>query len=173
MKRQIVFIVGFVALFFGTNVFAETNLGKVAYCDVTKAFDEYTKTKEYDANLSKKHEEYQKERNTRIDKIRESQGKLSILKEDEKNKLQAQIDKDSAELTEFDRTKQTDMRKERDEKIQNILKDIENTINEISQKESYSMVFNDKVLLYAADQFDITQQVLKSLNEKYPAPAQK
>ena len=161
------FILGFL-LFLNTSVFGETNLGKVAYCDVTKVFDEYTKTKENDAVLSKKHDEYQKERTSRIDKIREAQGKLSILKEDEKNKLQAQIDKDAAELTELDRQKQTDMRKERDDKIRDILVDIEKAINDISTKDAYSMVFNDKVLLYTDKQFDITDQVIKALNDKYP-----
>jgi len=167
MKQQGIFILGFL-LILSTNIFAETNLGKVAYCNVTKVFDEYAKTKDNDAVLAKKHDEYQKQRTSKIDKIREAQGKLSILKEDEKNKLQAQIDKDAADLNEFDRQQQTDMRKERNDKITVILEDIEKAINEISAKETYSMVFNDKVLLYTDKAFDITDQVVKVLNEKYP-----
>ena len=147
---------------------AETNLGKVAYLNVDKVFDQYNKTKEYDEALSKKHEAYEAERNKRVEKIREATGKLSVLKEDERNKLQAQIDKDTAEFNEFDRQQQTDLRKERDEKMREILLEIEKDVNEYAEKEGYSLIINDKVLIFGKDEFDVTEQLIKILNEKYP-----
>ena len=53
--------------------------GKVAYVDFSRLFDEYGKTKEYDAVLEKKHSEYEAARNKKLEKIRDEQNKLSLL----------------------------------------------------------------------------------------------
>ena len=42
-------------------------------------------------------------------------------------------------------------------------------ITDFAQKENYSLVINDRVLVYTTKEMDITDQVIKLLNEKYPA----
>ena len=140
---------------------------KIAYVNLSRVFDEYGKTQEYDAVLSKKQDQYEQERNVKLQKIQEAQGKLSLLKEAEKTKLQEQIDTDRNALLEFDRQQQTDLRRERDEKIREILLEIEKVVREFAEKGQYSLVLNDKVLIYGAESFEITEPIIKILNEKY------
>ena len=141
---------------------------KVGYVDLSRIFDEYTKTKEFDAVLEKKHSEYEDVRNKKLDKIKEAQGKLALLKEDEKAKLQDSIEKDKADLLEFDRQQQTELKKQRDEKIREILLEIEKIVSGFAKKEGYTFILNDRVLIYGDQELNITEKVLKLLNDTYP-----
>ncbi len=152
----------------GVDVQAQSLEGKkVGYVDLSRIFDDYAKTKEYDAVLEKKHSEYEGVRNKRLDKIREAQGKLSVLKDTERTKLQEQMDKDRTELLEFDRQSQTELKKERDEKIREILLEIEKVVREFAEKEKFSLILNDRVLIYGGKEMDITEKILKLLNDSY------
>jgi len=91
----------------------------------------------------------------------------NLLKEDEKAKLQAEIDKDRADLLEYDRQKQMDLRKQREDKIREILAEVEKVVKDYAQKNGYGFILNDRVLIYADEQYDITADVLKTLNENY------
>ena len=142
---------------------------KIAYVNLAKVFDEYNKTKEYDAALEKKHEGYKKEFDDRMKKVQEAEAKLPLLKDAEKAKLQSQVDQDKSALSSFERDKTMDLRKERDERIRELLGEIEKVITDFAQKENYSLVINDRVLVYTTKEMDITDQVIKLLNEKYPA----
>lgn len=166
-KRKVFILATVFALSFMGSAYAQNTAIKVAYVDLSKIFDEYGKTKEYDKLLEQKHSTFEKEHNDKLQKIKESQDKLSLLKDEEKNKMIEQIDKQKAELMEFDRQKQADLRKQRDEKIREILLEIEKVIKDYAVQEKYTLVFNDKVLAYADASMDITASVLKLLNDRY------
>ena len=163
---SMVFMSAFLTSVTSVSVFAQSLDGKkVGYVDLSKVFDEYGKTKEYDAILEKKHAEYEDARNKKLDKIREAQGKLALLKEEEKAKLQESIDKDKADLLEFDRQQQTDLKKQRDDKIREILLEIEKIVHDFAEKEKYALILNDRVLIYGDKTMDLTEKVLKLLND--------
>lgn len=143
------------------------NLKKVAYLDLSKLFDNYEKTKEFDAELQTKYSAYEKERDSRIEKLKEAQGKLALLKEDEKAKMQQDVDKMRNDILEYDQAQTTDLKKQRDEKIREVLLEIEKTVSDYAKKEGYDMVFNDRVLIYGNPGYEITDQILKIMNEGY------
>ncbi|MFA5059626.1 MAG: OmpH family outer membrane protein [Candidatus Omnitrophota bacterium] len=171
MKRLMsVVVMGCLILSFASGVYAqEAAQVKMGYVDLGRIFDEYGKTKEYDESLAKKQTEFQNEYNKRAQKVTEETGKLNVLKEDEKNKLQTQIDKETADLREYGRLNSTDLKKERDERIKEILMDIEKVVKGYAEKEGYTVILNDRVLIYGNQSLDVTDQVIKLLNEKYPA----
>lgn len=166
--RLLFFVLFFILTLSLVSVHAQTLDGKkVGYVDLSRVFDEYTKTKEYDVVLEKKHSEYETLRNKKLDKVREEQGKLALLKEEEKVKLQETIDKDKADLLEFDRQQQTELKKQRDEKIREILLEIEKIVHDYAEKEKYGVILNDRVLIYGEKNMDLTDKVLKMLNDSY------
>ena len=146
---------------------------KIAYVDLSRLFDGYFKTKEYDKVLEGKNKEYEKARNEKMDKIKEAQGNLSLTKEDKKAPIEAEIEKSKAELLEWDRQKKTDLTKERNEKIREILLEIEKIVSGFAEKEGFSMILNDRVLIYDDQTLNVTEQVLKLLNENKPADSGK
>ena len=147
---------------------------KIGYVDLSRLFDEYHKTKEYDKVLEAKNAEYEKELNGKIEKIKEEQQKLNLLAEDKKAQVEQDIEKMKAELLEFDRQKKQDLTKERNEKIREILLEIEKIVSNYAEKENYAIILNDRVLIYGQQTFNLTEQVLLNLNsDQKPAEAKK
>lgn len=140
---------------------------KFGVMDLSKVFDNYQRTKDYDAVLEGKTKDYEKARNEKIDKIKELQNKIALLKDDEKEKVQKDLEAMRNELASFDQAQQTELRKQRDEKIREILLEIEKVTSDYAKKEKYDMIFNDRVLVYGADGMDVSAQVLEILNSGY------
>jgi len=148
------------------NVWAAPKAGKIGYVDLSSLFDKYHKTIEYDKNLEVKHNEFETQSKEKLEKIREAQGKLAALKEKEKAKLEEEIEKMKEELLEFDRQIKTDLTKVRNEKIREILLEIEKVVSDYAAKEKFSVILNDRVLIYGDETLDVTQEILTILNEE-------
>jgi outer membrane protein len=164
---KILLSVAVISLFLYGNSFAEERSGKVASVNLSQLFDEYQKTKDYDKKLEAEQKVKEADRTKKIDEIKDLQQKLAVANDKDKDRLQAQVDEKMKVLQEFDRQAQTDLRKQRDDLLKEILKEIEKVISDYAQKEGYAVVFNDRVLLYSNPQLDITEPLIKILNEKY------
>jgi len=140
---------------------------KFAYVDLSRTFSEYNKTKEYDKVLGEKETAYETERDKKVSDVKQIQDKINLLGDKDKETKKPELDTKIKSLQEYDRQKQTDLRKEQDEKMKEILKDIEDTVKQIAEKEGYSMVFNDRVLVYQSKSYDITDKVIGALNKNY------
>jgi Skp family chaperone for outer membrane proteins len=138
---------------------------KIAYIDLSKVFDGYQKTKEFDAVLQKQGEEFQKTRDAMIMKIQDSQSKLDLMKDSEKASLEADIEKQKNEVVAFDKEKRTELAKQRDAKVREILGEIQNIVSGIAKRDGYTYVLNDRVMVYGDPQYNITDEVSKALNE--------
>jgi outer membrane protein len=140
---------------------------KFAYVDLSRIFSEYNKTKDYDKVLSDKTTVYESERDKKVSDVKQLQEKLNLLSDKEKESRRGELEGKVKTLQEFDRSKQTDLRKEQDEKMKEILKDIEETVKQYAQKEGYVLVFNNRVLVYETKSMDITDEIVKLLNKGY------
>lgn len=142
-----------------------TDGGKIGYVDLSRLFDDYHKTKEYDKVLESRHGELEKVGKEKIDKIKESESKLALLKEDQKKVLESEIDlmKDNAQ--EFVRQEQSSLTKERNEKIREILLEIEKEVSDFAEREGYAIILNDRVLIYGDPAKNLTEEILTILNQ--------
>lgn len=140
---------------------------KFAYVDLSKIFSDYNKTKDYDKVLSGKEESYNNEREKKVNDLKQFQDKLNVLSEKEKASKQKEFDTKANAFRDYDREKQTDLRKEQDEKMKEILKDIEDTVKKFAEQEGYTFVFNDRVLVYQSKAYDITDKIIALLNKHY------
>lgn len=139
--------------------------GKIGYVDLSRLFDEYHKTKAYDKTLEAKHGELEKVGKEKVEKIKESEGKMALLTEEEKKSLEKEIETMKDEAQEFVRQEQTNLTKERNEKIREILLEIEKVVSDYAGKQNYEMVLNDRVLIYGDPAHDITEDILTILNK--------
>ncbi|MDD5432810.1 MAG: OmpH family outer membrane protein [Candidatus Omnitrophica bacterium] len=140
---------------------------KFAYVDLSRLFSEYNKTKDFDKVLSEKENVYTAEREKKVNEIKSVQDKLSLLSDKEKENKKGDLESKVKVLKEYDRQKQTDLRKDQDEKMKEILKNIQDTVKNYAEKEGYTMVFNDRVLVYQVKSMDITDKILELLNKGY------
>jgi outer membrane protein len=140
---------------------------KFAYVDLSRIFNEYEKTKVYDKSLSDVQNAYDTEREKKVNEIKQLQEKLNLMADKEKENKKTDIDSKVKLLQDFDRQKQMDLRKDQDEKMKEILKDIEETVKQYAEKEGYTFVFNDRVLVYENKSLDITNIIIENLNKTY------
>jgi len=140
---------------------------KLAYVDLSRIFSEYAKTKDYDKLLGDKENAYNTERDKKINDVKQLQDKMNLLSDKEKEAKKPDVEAKVKALQDFDREKQTDLRKEQDERMKELLKDIEEAVRQYAQKEGYTLVFNDRVLVYQAKTLDISDKVIDIINKGY------
>lgn len=140
---------------------------KFGYVDLSRTFSEFKKTQDYDKSLTAKQDTYDKEREKKVDEVKKFQDKMNLLSDKEKEAQKPQLEEKIKLLQDYDRQQQTDLRKEQDEKMKEILKDIEDTVKVYAEKEGYTLVFNDRVLVYQNKSLDITNKIISILNKNY------
>jgi Skp family chaperone for outer membrane proteins len=165
VRRASIFFLG---VFFGLAclVGSAAAADKLGYVDLSRTFSEYGKTKDYDKVLGEKQTAYTTERDKKVAEVRQLQEKMSLLSEKEKEAKKGDLENKVKDLQEYDRQKQTDLRKDQDEKMKEILKDIEDAVKQQAEKDGYTMVFNDRVLVYQNKSMDITDKIIEILNNK-------
>jgi Skp family chaperone for outer membrane proteins len=89
------------------------------------------------------------------------------MSDKEKDSKKSILEEKIKTFRDSDRQKQTDLRKEQDEKMKDILKDIDEAVKKYAEKRGYTLVFNDRVLIYQAKNLDITTSIIEILNAGY------
>lgn len=164
MRKVTVVLLGVIfslALFFGIAQAAD----KLGYIDLSRTFTEYSKTKGYDKTLSDKEKAYTEERDKKVADLKAFQDKLNLLNDKEREAKKDDLQNKVKAFQDYDRQKQAELRKEQDERMKEILKDIEAAVKKYSEKEGYTFVFNDRVLVYQNKTLDITSQIIDILNK--------
>jgi len=140
---------------------------KIGYVDIFKIFNDYEKTKEYDEKLEAKKNAAEKELEKKKEIIEKLQGKLDLLKEGEKVKEEERLSKEIKEYRDLEREALTDIKKERDEKMKDIVEDIDKIIKDYAKKNGFDIIINSSAVLYGVKAMDVTDEILKISNKKY------
>ena len=148
---------------FGTAQAAD----KIGYVDLARVFDEYNKTKEFDKSLESKGAVKQADRDKMVAEVKKLRDEAELLSAKAKDDKQAVIDDKIKALQDFDRNTRDALRKERDGMVKDILKEIEVVIQDFGKAQGYGYIFNDRVLVYKSEGNDLTNQVIKVLNDNY------
>lgn len=166
MKKGFIVLTGLLFWAMALNM-AFAAAEKIGSVDVGKLFDEYDKTKTYSKSLEDKAAAYEKERDVKVSEIKQMQDKLGPLSEAEKGKKQKELDDLVKSVRDFAMTKETDLKKEGDDRLKEVAKDIEDAVSLYAKKEGYTMVFNEKALVYTNKSNDLTAKVLEILQSDY------
>lgn len=161
-------VVAAVAVIFGIGLFAgaaNAKEYKIAFVDLAKVFDEYKKTKDAEKSLEEKGKIKEGERTKMIDELKKLKDEQALLSEKAKGEKQTVIDDKIRVLQEFDRKTRDELVKERNDMLGGILKDIERVVSEFAKANGYDLVLNSRMLLYGAEQYDLTKEVLGRLNK--------
>ncbi len=140
---------------------------KIGYVDLGKVFDDYEMTKSLDKQLEGKGSVKQADRDKMVAEIKKLRDEAELSSAKAKEDKQAVIDEKLKVLQDFDRTTRDALRKERDDMVKDILKQIEVVIQDFGKSQGYGYIFNDRVLVYKGEGNDLTAQVTKVLNDNY------
>lgn len=140
---------------------------KIGYVDPARAFDEYQKTKDFDKDLEKKGDTKQEEREKLVREIRKMRDEIELLNEAARAKKEEDIETKIRFLQEFDQDAKMGLTEERDDMVRGILREMDSVIREYGEAHGYSIILNDRVLLYGAKELDLTDEIIKILNDSY------
>ncbi|MEA3328827.1 MAG: OmpH family outer membrane protein [Candidatus Omnitrophota bacterium] len=143
------------------------NISKVGYIDLAKIFDQYNRTKNSDSNLEREWKDKQGEIEKMKGAITSLKDELELRSESAKEGKQAEIDKKIKKLQDFSKEAKDELTSKRSEMVREILKDIDDTINEYGKSKGYDLILNERVLLYRNKVLDLTDKIVKILNDKY------
>ena len=139
---------------------------KFACINLGRTFNEYSKTKEYDKSLTEKENSYTVERDKRLKDLNSLKDKFTLLSDKEKETKKSELEGKAKSIKEFITQKEADLRKEQEDRMKEILNDIETAVKGYAEKEGYTMVFNDRVLVFQNKSMDITDKIVDILNKK-------
>ena len=140
---------------------------KFAYVDMIQFINEYGKAKDYEKTLVEKQNAYRAEIDKKVNEVKQLQDKINLLSDQEKEAKRAEFETKVKGLQDFERQKLTDLRKEQDEKMQEVYKDVGEAIKQSAEKEGYALVFDSRLLVYQNKNMDITDKVMDILNKRY------
>ena len=162
-RRTTVALVAF--LFMSGSCLVEAGEMKIGTVDLSRTFDGYQKTKDAEKTLEAEGNNKKQERDKKVEEIKRLKGELDLLNDKAKAEKQAVIDQKVQELQAFDREVQGSLRRERDRVIQEILKEIDGVIGAYGRDNGYTLLLNDRALLYRGKELDVTDQILGILNQ--------
>ncbi|MDO8525898.1 MAG: OmpH family outer membrane protein [Candidatus Omnitrophota bacterium] len=139
---------------------------KLAYVDLAKVFDEYGKTKESEKALEAKGKSAEAERSKMVEEVKKMKDEQALLSEKGKAEKQAAIDARIKTLQDYDTKTRGELVKERNEALGGIMKDIEKIVNDYAKANGYDLVLNSRMMLYGAEQYDLTGEILARLNKQ-------
>ena len=95
------------------------------------------------------------------------QDKLDLLKEKEQEDQKEKIRQAITEYRNVEGQIFQDLKQESDERMKEILDDINKEIQDYAKKKSFDIIINKSAILYGGDDIDVTKDVLNSLNSNY------
>lgn len=147
---------------------------KIGYVDVMKVFDEYKKTKEYDKTLEVQKTAEEKKLEAKKNEIEAAQKKLDVLKDKDAEKAKENLGKMISEYRTLEKDVYMSLKQQRDDKMKEIIEDIDKVIKEYAKKNGYDLILNENTILFGAETMTLTETVLKEVNANYtPASSKK
>lgn len=145
---------------------------KVAVVDVQAVFDKYLGTAAAQAKLEeeiRKLEEEGKKKSEELRALQEKYDKQRIFIDDKRKEQEMiqQIERKRQEIQQFIEEGRAKLETRRRELSEPIVKEIDVMIQRIATREGIDLVFEKSALLYFRPELDITNAVIKELNEKY------
>ena len=148
---------------------------KIAYVSIARVFEGYQRTKNSDAVLEKKGKQKEAELEGRVAELKKLRQNLELMADDAKESKAREIEEKTDELQRFRNATARDLGRERDRIAKELLKEIQQTVEQYGTKNGFAMILDDRSLLYGQPAYDVTDEILNALNAPRgaapPAPA--
>jgi len=131
----------------------------IGYINLAKIFDGYNKV----SDSSKKMDKVKNEVNTMLADMKKMNEGFDTLSEAAKEERKKQIMSKQEEI----RKMATDIKKDEEHVLREILKDIENVSKELRKKKKLTYIIDDRLIIDGPKNKDLTEDILKMLNERY------
>ena len=162
-------LTAFSVLAFSSRAHAEGM--KIGYVNVGEVFDGYERTKSVDATLEKRGKQKEAELEGRVGELKKLRENLELLNDQAREAKAKEIEEKTDQLQQFRNATARDLRRERDTVAKEILKEIQQVINDYAKANGFSVILDSRSLLFGQPGYDVTDDILKRLNTRPAAKA--
>lgn len=163
MKRLVVVVLAGLFMLSGLAYSADYKFG---YADFEKVFNEYKKTKTEDAKLKAELDKKKAELDAKREEINKLRDSAELLGEEAKKAKQKEMGDKIKELREIQKQAEEGLIEARNKKWLEIFNEIKDVAGKYGKEKGYTFIFDDKALVYKADGFDLTDEIIKILNKE-------
>jgi outer membrane protein len=143
---------------------------KIGYIDVQRVIAESQSGKRakerFQVQVKKAEADVQKERQD-LERLKSDLDKKGpLLKEEERRSMEADLQKRSVILQRTMNDYQQDLRQKESEIMSEILKEVEQIVNEVGKAEKFTLIFERSQIIYSDQGIDITSKVIETYNSR-------
>ena len=144
---------------------------KVGYVDLGAIFDGYERTKAYDTQLQQQGKQKEAEMEGRMNELKKLRQNLELLNDKAKENSAREIEEKTDALKQFQVKARRDLGRERDQFAQDVLKDMKATIEDYAKANGFTLILDERAILYGQSAHDVTAPILQLLNSRYASKA--
>jgi outer membrane protein len=175
MKKSIL-IIALTTTLLSCNKSVETGEFKTAYVDTSKLLEEYTEAKDIEAKYKAKGEEMGKELEAEVTRFKSEaanfQKNAQTYGQQWAQQKGAELQQKEQQLTYAQQAMLRQLQDGSGKEMDSLVKDVKKFIKEYGKEKGYNYIYGTgdaATVLYAKDQYDITNEIVKLLNDKYKA----
>ena len=142
---------------------------KIGYVNLGKLFDNYERTKASEQVLEQKGKQKQAELQGRLSELNKLRQNLDLLSDQAKASKSKELEEKSDAFQQLKTRSERDLLRERNEVAKGIFDEIDKMVSDYATANGYSLVLDQRALLFGAGANDVTDEVLKTLNDRYAA----
>jgi len=146
---------------------------KIGYINLARVFDGYQRTKESDSVLGQKGKQKQAELENRFNELKKLRQSLELLNEEARSSKAREVEEKSDEFQRLKTRSERELVRERNRFAREILDEIEQAVAEHAKTNGFAVILDQRSLLYGEEVYDVTEAVLRLLNERFAARATK
>jgi outer membrane protein len=146
---------------------------KIGYVNLARVFDGYQRTKESDRVLEQKGKQKQSELEGRLNELKQLRQSLELLNEEIRSSRARELEERSDEFQRLKTRSERELLRERNHLAREILDEIDQVVAEHAKANGFAVILDQRSLLYGEDLYDVTDEVLRLLNDRYAARTNK
>jgi outer membrane protein len=173
MKKSIL-VFGLLLAMASCNKGVDQKQFKTAYVDTSKLLDEYTEAKDIEEKYKSKGEEMGKQLEAEVVRFRSEaaafQKNAQTYGPQWAQQKGAELQQKEQELSYAQQAIMRQLQDESGKEMDSLVKDVKKFIKEYGKEKGYNYIYGTgdaATVLYAKEEYDITNKVIKLLNEKY------
>ena len=142
---------------------------KIGYVNIGQVFEGYQRTKTSDAALERQGKQKEAEFDARMADLKKLRDNLELLNDAAKEAKTRDVEEKAEELQRFRTNTARTLRRERDRITKDLLGEIQQAVEQYAKTNGFSLVLDERSLLYGVPTRDLTGDILKLLNSRATA----
>lgn len=145
---------------------AELKIGSV---NPAMVLDNYQRAKDVEQVLQQKGKQKQVELEGRVNELKKLRQSAELLNDQAREAKTREIEEKADEFKRLKTQTERELLRERNQMLKEILEEINQAVSEYAKSNGFSMIVDERFLLYGDSGLEVTEAVLKLLNDRYAA----